>query len=702
MFTRSVSLLAFSCALASPAIAADEAVDALEASDQPITVTGQRSEYGVTATRTATRTDTAIRDIPQSISVVSESQIEDQALRSIADVLMYVPGATPGTGEGNRDQITLRGNNTTADFFVDGIRDDVQYFRDLYNAERVEILRGPNAMIFGRGGGGGVVNRVTKRAGFDPYREFAIQGDSEGGLRLTGDLNQPLSGSAGLRFNGVYEDGESFRRSVELERYGLNPTVGLLAGANTRIDLAYEFFHDRRTADRGLPSLDGRPLEGSDRIFFGDPRLSFADIDAHVATLGIEHEFGEGLSLRNRTQGGDYDKFYQNIYPNGAVTNGQLRLAAYNDATRRKNLFSQTDLIWQNRLGGIDQTILFGFELGRQENRNRRLNGFFQPSDSASLTVPVGSPTIDANVIFRPVNTNAARTPAPFNEAEASIAAVYLQDQIRPSDRVEIVLGARFDRFELDVVNLNNGAEFSRTDNLFSPRLGLILKPTPLLSFYASYSRSYLPSAGDQFASLDLTSEALKPEKFDNYEIGAKWEPVEGLLATLAVYQLDRTNSRAPGAVPGTVVLTGEQRSRGIELGLERNITNRWQVSAGYTLQEAEIRRTTAAAPAGREVPLVPRHRFSLWNRYDLDRQLGLGLGVVAASKSYASLSNAVTLPGYARVDAALFYRITTAIEAQLNVENLFGEDYFPTAHNDNNIAPGAPTTARATLRFTF
>jgi catecholate siderophore receptor len=228
------------------------------------------------------------------------------------------------------------------------------------------------------------------------------------------------------------------------------------------------------------------------------------------------------------------------------------------------------------------------------------------------------------------------------------------------------------------------------------------VKPTPNLSFYASYSRSYLPSSGDQFASLDLTSEALKPEKFDNYEVGAKWEPVVGLLATLAVYQLDRTNTRAPGPTPGTVVLTGEQRSRGLEVGLERNITNRWQISAGYSWQKAEITRTTAAAPEGREVPFVPRHQFSLWNRYDFADRLGLGLGVIARTKSFAGLSNAVTLPGYARVDAALFYELSDGIEAQLNVENLFGEDYFATAHSDNNIAPGAPTTARATLRFRF
>ena len=702
MNIRSVSFAALACALVQPAFAAEiESLD--DASAQSIVVTGQREEYGATATRSATRTDTPIRNVPQAITVISESQIEDQALRSISDVLMYVPGATPGTGEGNRDQITLRGNNTTADFFVDGIRDDVQYFRDLYNAERIEILRGPNAMVFGRGGGGGVINRVTKRASLKPYREFGLSGDSEGGYRLTGDVDQPLSANAGIRVNGVYDNGESFRRGVELERYGVNPTAGILLGSATRIDLGYEYFHDRRTADRGLPSFAGRPLEGADSTFFGDPDQSFADVDVNILSFAIEHGLRDGLSIRNRTQFGDYDKMYQNIYPSSAVTNGQVRLSAYKDFTRRENLFSQTDLVWDNRLGGIDQTILLGFELGRQESRNQRLNGFFQPSDSGSILVPVASPTIAANLIFRPVNTNAARTPSAFNESEASIAAVYIQDQIRLSDFIEIVAGVRFDRFEIAVENLHSGQTFSRTDELVSPRLGLILKPTPNLSLYGSYTRSYLPSAGDQFTSLDVTAEALKPERFENYEVGAKWEPIDGLLASVAIYQLDRTNTRAPDPLdPKRIVLTGAQRSRGVEVGLERNISDRWQVSAGYAFQKAEITRTTSAAPEGREVPLVPRHQFSLWNRYDFTDQLGLGLGVIAASKSFASLSNAVTLPGYARVDAAAFYRIAQGVEAQVNVENLFGEDYFPTAHNDNNIAPGAPTTIRGTLRFRF
>jgi catecholate siderophore receptor len=269
----------------------------------------------------------------------------------------------------------------------------------------------------------------------------------------------------------------------------------------------------------------------------------------------------------------------------------------------------------------------------------------------------------------------------------------------------EVVAGLRFDSFRLDVHDLRaiGGGMFERTDKLWSPRLGLIAKPAANLSLYASYSRSYLPQSGDQFSSLDADRQSLKPERFDNYEVGAKWEVLDGLLATAAVYQLDRSNTRASDPLdPARIVLTGEQRSRGLELGLERSVTSRWLVSAGYTLQDAEIVSSTSAAPAGRKVPLVPRHSFSLWNRYEVTQQLGVGLGVIARSKSYASISNAVKLPGYARVDAALFYKLPNGLDAQLNVQNLLGANYFPTASNDNNIAPGAPRTVKATVGYRF
>jgi catecholate siderophore receptor len=451
-------------------------------------------------------------------------------------------------------------------------------------------------------------------------------------------------------------------------------------------------------------------VKGFDRTFFGDPDKSFADVDAHIVSAAVEHRFTDAVTLRNRTSYGDFDKFYQNIFPGAVNAAGtQVSLSAYNDILKRRNLFSQTDLIVEGSLGGFSHTLLLGFEVGKQDTLSRRINGFFasltNPNGVPSISVPLSAPTIDANVTFLPVNTNAARTPSNFNEGDASILAFYAQEQLRITDQLEIVAGLRYDRFELDILNRSNGATFRRVDNLFSPRLGLVFKPVEALSLYAGYSRSYLPSAGDQFTSLDVTSQALEPERFDNYEVGAKWEPVPGLLATVALYQLDRTNTRAIDPATNLTVLTGAQRSKGLEVGLERNVTDKWQVSGGYAWQEAKIRsRTTACDPAldTCRVPLVPRHQFSLWNRYNLSERLGLGLGVIARSKSFAGISNDVVLPGYVRADAAVFYELTDGIEAQVNVENLFGTDYFPTAHSDNNIAPGAPRTARATLRFRF
>lgn len=682
-------------AVVAAAAAAVEAVD-----DQPIIVEGERSSYGASKVTSATKTSTDVKDIPQALTVVTKAQIDDQQLRSIGDLLTFVPGASPATGEANRDQFTLRGNNTTADMFVDGLRDDVQYFRDFYNVSRVEVLKGPNAMIFGRGGGGGVVNRVLKRTSFEQHYSGDVGIDTFGGWRVTADVDHPLGDNLGLRVNALYEDGDSFRRGVDLERYGLNPTLGFSYGNDSRLDVSYEYFHDRRTTDRGIPSFTDpagidKPLKGYDHTFFGDADDSNANANVHRVSAALEHHFTDALTLRHRTTYAVFDKFYQNVFPSNLdeATN-EVVLGAYNSTNDRKNLISQTDLVWEGNLGGIDQTLLAGVELGRQTSRNTRLSGTIIGGNR----VPLSDPSVDVDVTFAASATDAN------NRTRADIAAFYVQDQIRPTDWLEIVAGIRFDHFKLSVDDYRGaGAQFSRSDNLVSPRLGLVLKPLDNLSIYASYSRSFLPQSGDQFSGLDVTTDALKPEKFDNYEIGAKWEPIDGLLATVAVYQLDRTNTRATDPLdPTRTILSGAQRSKGIELGLERSITARWQVSAGYAWQKAEITETTTSAPAGRNVPLVPRHSFSMWSKYQATDKLGLGLGLVARSKSYTSLSNTVKLPGYARVDAAAYYKLTKNVQAQVNVENLFNADYFPAAHNDNNIAPGAPRAAKFSLKFSM
>jgi len=669
----------------------------------PIVVTGTRERYGSDRTGTATRTDTPVQDVPQSISIVTEEQIDDQAMRSVADVIRYVPGATIGQGEGHRDQVTLRGNNTTSDFFIDGLRDDVQYYRPLYNLERIEVLRGPNAMIFGRGGGGGIINRVTKQPFFDLRLSGSASVNTFGAWHADADLNLPISDIVAVRLNGVHEEFANHRDFYDGRFNALNPTLRVAAGPATAFSLSYEYADDARVVDRGIPSVGGQPLTGFRDTFFGDPEVNELGFEGHILRGTAEHRFSDALSIVSRLQYADYDKFYRNIFAASAVSgsgaNRRVDLAGYFSATQRENLFSQTDLVWRLATGPISHTFLAGVEIGRQETGAQRLEGYFDSGVPVSMggrrtSVALGETIAVPPITFRPP-ANRSTT------SEADIFALYIQDQAEIGP-VELVAGLRYDRFSLDVANLVSGQSFERTDELWSPRIGLILHPIEPVSLYASYSRSYLPQSGDQFSSLDPTTAALEPERFDNYEAGVKWQARPGLLFSASVYQLDRSNTRAPGPNPGEIVLTGGQRSRGLELEAVGEIMPNWQASVAYTLQEAEITETTSAAPAGREVPLVPRHLFSGWTRYDFTHRIGLGLGVVHQSESFTGISNAVELPSFTRVDLGLFVKLTERIQAQVNVENLLDEDYFPTAHSDNNITPGAPLNARFSLRFGF
>jgi catecholate siderophore receptor len=710
MFFRSVSAAALACALATPVFAAaDDFADSTIQDSGTIIVTGTRDDYTIEETSSATRTPTPLNDIPQSISIITEAQIDDQALRSIADVIRYVPGATFGQGEGHRDQITLRGNNTTADFFVDGLRDDVQYYRGLYNVERIEVLKGPNAMIFGRGGGGGVVNRVTKRPTANSFTAGSASLDSEGGWLLDADVNYAFTDALAARVNAVYERFDTHRDFYEGDRFAINPTFAVSLGGQTRIDLSYEYAQDERVVDRGIPSLGGRPLQGFRDAYFGDPEVNDSDFEGHILKGRIEHRFTDALTLSSKLLYGDYDKVYQNVFPatavsvNAATGARTLGIEAYRDPTARQNFFSQIDLVWEVATGPLSHVLLAGSEYGKQSTRNERINGFFTgvPTTSGGrrTTVSLADPLVVPNVEFRAGPANAGNRAV---ETDADVLAFYAQDQISIGRYFDIIAGLRYDRFELAVENLFTNQVFERTDDLWSPRLGLVFKPLEPLSLYASYSRSYLPQSGDQFLSLDLTTSALEPERFDSYELGLKWDIKPTLNLTASLYQLDRTNTRA-NLAGGVVALSGEQRSRGFELQLNGEITRRWRLTAGYALQDAEVRTATAACTAGNcDVAQVPKHQASLWTRYDLTGRIGAGLGVYHQSKSFTSITNAVVLPSYTRVDAAAFFTLAEGIQAQVNVENIFNERYFPTAHNDNNITPGAPTTVRGTLRFTF
>ena len=675
-------------------LALPAAVSAQDAADDlgTIIVTGQTRGYVAIDSVTATKTDTPLIDVPQSINVVTRQQLDDQAAYSLSDVLRYVPGVTVGQGEGNRDQITLRGQNTTADFFLDGVRDDVQYYRGLYNLERVEVLKGPYALIFGRGGGGGIVNRVQKTpSSGDTFFGSRVSANSFGAWDVSADLNTPLGDNAAFRLNAVYEELGNHRDNYEGQRFAVNPYLAADLGHGWSAGLSYEYVDDDRVPDRGVPSLNGRPIEGYRDQFFGVPGINHTTLQAHIVKARVDGEIAPGLSVSTTVLYGDFDKFYSNVYPNGPATGqtGTVPLAAYLDPTTRENLLIQSNLLWEVATGALSHRILFGVEYGDQSSSNQRRNGVLS---SATFSL--------ANPVFPSVNFP---TLARDTVSTVETLSAYVQDQISLGERFDIVAGLRFDRFDIDGLDLLSTPDrpFARTDEKVSPRLGLIYKPQQNLSLYASYSRSFLPRSGEQFLSLTTAQQNLEPERFTNTEVGVKWQAQPNLIVTAAVFQLDRTNATTPDpANPTQSINVGQTRTQGLELSVTGTITDRWQISAGYAWQDAVL--------AGNDLvrlAQVPEQQFSLWNRFEVSDRLGLGLGVTHQADQFAAIrtSAATTrLPGFVRVDAAAFYDLSDRVQVQLNVENLLDETYFPDAHNNANISTGAPRNARLTLTTTF
>lgn len=657
----------------------------------PLKVLGEQDGYRAARTATLTKTDTPLRDVPQSVSIVTRDVIADQRLTSLADVVRYVPGVTMAQGEGNRDQPTIRGNNSNSDLFVDGVRDDVEYFRDLYNVERVEVPKGTNALIFGRGAGGGLINRVTKAASWTPTGELSLQGGRFDNKRGSVDFGRGFGPTVAARVNGVYENSDSYRDGFNLRRYGVSPTVTLANGSRGSFKVGYEHFNDHRTADRGIPSFLGRPVQTDPSTFFGDPSLSYARATVDAGTAVLEYRRPVGFTVRNHTRYAQYRKSYQNVFP-GAVdaTGDQVMLTAYNNRTDRRNLFNQTDVTWSLRTGSVRHLLLGGAELGRQYSEAFRNTGFFN-NTATSIIAPVASPTISAPALtFRQSATDANA------HTIAIVAGVYFQDQVTITRGVLAVAGVRLDRFDLKYHNNRTSADLRRTDQLVSPRVGLVLKPVNPLSAYASYGVSFLPSSGNQFMNLTVTTQTLEPERFTNYEAGAKWDVRRDLSVTGAIYQLDRSNTAAPDPIdPARTIQTGSQRSRGLELSAAGHLTPTWQMLFGYGYQVVRITGRTNSALVGATVPLTPRHQVSLWTKYRVTRLLGVGLGAVHQTSMFAAVDNTVALPGFVRVDAAVFLSLTSRIRAQVNGENLFDVRYYPTANSNNNITPGSPRTVR-------
>jgi len=682
--------------------------------------------YYANSTSVATKTNTPLVNIPQSLSVLTKDFIRDQGYQNLTDVTRYVPGVAIHQGEGNRDELVIRGVDSSANFFVNGFRDDVQNFRDLYNAQSVEILKGPSALAFGRGAGGGLVNRTLKEADGTRIYEATGQVGSWNDKRVTLDAGQAVNENVAVRLNAMYENSDTFRDFGHLERYGINPTVTLKPSDDTKIKLSYEFFHDFRLADRGNPSqgLPGGATRfnptapfapnGDLTTFYGSPIYNYAKVEVQTAMAVIEHDFGNGLTVRNGSIYADYNRGYRNVFPGGtgapasagggAVTpdQTQVSLNAYQNYTPRENAFNQTDFVYKTATGPVFHTLAFGTEFGRESGLSRRDSGQFPTNGGAPFViVNPFNPTFFGPITFNHIASDAN------SKYRLNITSGYAQDQVDVTRWLQLLVGARYDDFDLTALDQNTNINRNRTDDFISPRAAVIVKPIDNMSLYTAWSVSYLPASGDQFSALNPSTIILEPQRFESTEIGAKWNVNPKLLFSAAAYQLLRAN--VPVNVGGGVSIPGgAHKILGFETALTGYITPEWESVLGYAYTDARIVNDLTAPGvtppilAGNRVQLVPYNQFAWWNKCQFNTTWAAALGVIYFSDSFASSDDSVRLPGFVRFDAAIYAKINESWRAQLNVENIFNKGYWATADGDNNISPGQARTIRLKAIYKF
>lgn len=650
------------------------------------------------------KSPTPIIDVPQSLSIMTAEEITARGITSIGQIIDYTPGVNTSQGEGHRDAVVFRGVRSTADFYLDGNRDDVQYYRALYNVEQVEILRGPNALLFGRGGTGGILNRVSKKAKTgEEFVNYNVSANTFGAYNLQLDTNIETSEDSALRINAMYESLDNHRDFFYGDRYGFNPTARIVLSEDTIVDLSYEYIDHERFIDRGVPTgANGEPVEAFEDIVFGDPDNNYQTLDADVFRANVQHTFSDNLKGNFNAFYGDYDKVYANFYASGFDPETNIAtLDGYIDTTQRENLILSANLVGEFETGSIEHTVIFGGEVINTKSNQDRFNPVFDSTGNDKegfiATRPLSFRGLTGTNADGVTVTTAFSALNDDTHVDLDVYSFYVQDEIALTENFDLVLGARFDSFDIEVFDARPTVleTRNRKDEEVSPRAGLIYKPQENISIYASYSESFLPRSGEQYANINGDADQLDPDTFTNQEIGIKWDFADSMSFTAAIFENEQVSlDNDPNDPEGFVEVDSDVS--GFELQLQGYITDKWYVTANYSNLDGEN-------SDGVDLRELPENTLSVWTTYQVNDVFGFGLGA-----TYQDESNILTavetpvLPSYTRVDASAYYDINDKMRLQLNVENLTDELYFPNAHSRHQATVGAPINARLSLIGSF
>lgn len=660
-----------------------------------LVVTGQQEAgYVVEEATTATRTETPLRDIPQSIQVVPRQVIEDQQVQKIGDALRNVSGVSILQGYGgSTTNYTIRG----FDSFVnlrDGFRDDGFYaIYDPANIERIEVLKGPASVLYGQLAPGGIVNFITKQPLRDPYYSGQFTAGSYNFYRPSIDFSGPLTtdGALRYRFNAAYESTGSFRDYVNGQKLIFAPVLTYDISDKTKLTVDFEYQGLDQTFDRGFMP-DPRFLALPISRFLGEPSDSY-DFESFKGRYVFQHQFNDAITLHNAFSAQSYNAKRENAQPliiDGFLINDRFLPRRYTDVDEGAESYNmQTDLISKFKTGPVEHELVTGFELRRQQSGYVFRRTPFTPINIYNPSYGTPIPT-EFDTVFD-------------NDTTTDNAGIYLQNLIKLRSNLKLLVGGRFDFVTLRAIDLVNGGSRTKTNedaSAFSPRVGLVYQPIQPVSIYASFSRSFQPN----FFEFTAPGVVLEPQRGTQYEIGIKSELLGGKLsATLAAYEITKTNIPTPDPNnPDFVIAAGEAKSRGVELDVIGEIRPGWNIIASYAYTDAFISQDNAL-PVGSRLVNVPRNSASLWTTYEIQQGkfqgLGFGGGLFFVGERAADVPNTLNIPAYVRADATVFYRRAN-YKVAVNVKNLSNAKYYDS--QGFFIYPGEPLTVVGSFTLSF
>ena len=676
---------------------------------------------------TAFKTAVPVLNVPQSVSIITDDEIRLRGYRELGDIVRYTPGVNTTQGEGHRDAIVFRGVRSTANFYLDGARDDVQYYRSLYNIEQVEVIKGANAMLFGRGGQGGLINRVTKKAMVgESFRSIDAGMDSFGAFDVAFDTNMDMSDSSALRLMFHSDTLENHRDHYDGDRLGFNAVYRTELDADNTLDLSYELVDHERFIDRGIPTgADNYPVEHLRDVVFGNTAINTQTTEADIIKAKLTRELSDTSRIIFSLSVDDFDKMYQNLYASSySASANTIDADGYRDTTARESTIFNVDWINEIEVGSTTHTVLAGLEVLDTENKNQRYYKCFSSHDGTSALSNASDCTAGSGYkgnketfnITRPMdfskNSDGVANTTHFDQAgnfyartetDVEITSFYIQDQINLNENVLLTLGGRYDQLEItvnDTLPTSTAGIRVNDRNIFSPRAGITYKPQENISLFVAYTESYMPPSGEQYKKAGGTNSngviITDPDTFENTEIGLKMEINPDLVFTATYFDSENVNGLDDGAGTAETVASTVD---GYELELKGQFTEK--LSGGLSLADYE----GETLYNGNMVPSqeIPENSMTGFINYQVNDGFGYGLGFTRQGESLISYKDAPqALPDYTRWDAAMYWTLSNDVAVQLNIENLTNTDYYPHSHAKHQVSVGEDINARLSLNYSF